>query len=162
MDAEMEQWHFCRHRMQALFNEWLNTWIMKGSQNGVGDEFPITVRMQEVVRQLFDLDLVKWKSNGRRLIDTCHMRKWIAVILIIFESPWTVASQTPLSMEFSRQEYWSGGPFPSSRGLPDAEIKPVSPALQADSLPPEPPGEFHGALWAMVHEVAKSQTWLSN
>ena len=34
---------------------------MKGSQNGVGDEFPVTVRMQEVVRQLFDLDLVKWK-----------------------------------------------------------------------------------------------------
>ena len=76
---------------------------------------------------------------------------------MIFESPWTVACQTPLFMEFSRQEYWSGGPFPSSGDLPDAEIKPVSLALQADSLPPEPPGEFHGALRAVVHEVAKSQ-----
>ena len=81
---------------------------MKGSQNGVGDEFPITVRMQAVVRRLFDLDLVKWKSNGRHLIDTSHTRKWIAVVLMICESPWTVARQTPLSMEFSRQEPWSG------------------------------------------------------
>ena len=42
-------------------------------------------------------------------------------------------------MEFSRQEYWSGLPFPSPGELPDPGIKPVSPALQADSLPSEPP-----------------------
>ena len=42
-------------------------------------------------------------------------------------------------MEFSRQEYWSGLPFPSPGDLPDPGIEPVSPALQADSLPPEPP-----------------------
>ena len=49
-------------------------------------------------------------------------------------APWTVAHQAPLSMEFSRQEYWSGLPFPSPGDLPDPEIKPESPALQADSL----------------------------
>ena len=41
-------------------------------------------------------------------------------------------------MEFSRQEYWSGLPFPSPGDLPDPGIKPRSPALQADSLPSEP------------------------
>ena len=42
-------------------------------------------------------------------------------------------------MEFSRQEYWSGLPFPSPGGLPDPEIEPASVALQADPLPSEPP-----------------------
>ena len=52
-------------------------------------------------------------------------------------TPWTVACQAPLSMEFSRQEYWSGLPFPSPRDLPDPGIEPRSPALQVDSLPTE-------------------------
>ena len=51
--------------------------------------------------------------------------------------PWTVACQAPLSMEFSRQEYWSGLPFPSLGDLPDPGIEPRSPALQADDLPTE-------------------------
>ena len=51
-----------------------------------------------------------------------------------FVTPWTVAHQAVLAMEFSRQEYWSGFPFPSPRDLPDPRIKPGSPALQADSL----------------------------
>ena len=50
---------------------------------------------------------------------------------------WTVACQAPLSMRFSRQEYWSGLPFPSPGDLPNPGIKPRSPALQADSLPTE-------------------------
>ena len=55
--------------------------------------------------------------------------------------PWTVAYQASLSMGFSRQEYWSGLPFPSPGDLPDPGIKPRSPALQADALPSEPPGK---------------------
>ena len=55
----------------------------------------------------------------------------------LFENPWTIASQAPLSMEFSRQEYWSGLPFPSPEDLPDTGIKPGSPVSQADSLPSE-------------------------
>ena len=50
-------------------------------------------------------------------------------------TPWTVAHQAPLSMELSRQEYWSGFPFPFPEDLPDPGIEPRSPALQADSLP---------------------------
>ena len=60
--------------------------------------------------------------------------------------PWTVAHQAPLSMEFSGQEYWSGLPFPSPGDLPDPGIEPRSLALQADSLPSEPPGKPRQAL----------------
>jgi len=56
-------------------------------------------------------------------------------------TPWTVAYQASLSMGFSRQEYWSGLPFPSPGDLPDPGIEPRSPALQADVLPSEPPGK---------------------
>ena len=59
----------------------------------------------------------------------------------LFLTLWTVARQAPLSMDFSRQEYWSGLPFPSPGNLPDPGIKPRSPVLQADSLPSEPPGK---------------------
>ena len=58
----------------------------------------------------------------------------------LFATPWTVAYQAPPSMGFSRQEYWSGLPFPSPEDLPDPGIEPKSPALQADSLLSEPPG----------------------
>ena len=54
-------------------------------------------------------------------------------------TPWTVAYQAPLSMGFSRQEYWSALPFPSPGDLPDAGIEPGFPALQAEALPFEPP-----------------------
>ena len=57
----------------------------------------------------------------------------------LFATPWTY--QAPPSMRFSRQEYWSGLPFPSPRDLPDPGIEPRSPALQADALTSEPPGK---------------------
>ena len=56
-------------------------------------------------------------------------------------TPCTVAGQAPLSVEFSRQEYWSGLPVPSPEDFPDPRIKLGSPALQADSLPTESPGK---------------------
>ena len=58
-----------------------------------------------------------------------------------FATPWAVAHQVPLSMGFSRQEYWSGLPFPSAGDLSNPEIKPRFPTLQADSLPSEPLGK---------------------
>ena len=59
----------------------------------------------------------------------------------LFATPWTVAYKAPLSMEFSRQEYWSGSPFPSPGDLPKPGIDPGSPVLEADALPSEPPGK---------------------
>ena len=57
-------------------------------------------------------------------------------------------------MEFFRQEYWSGLPFPSPGDLPDPETEPWSPALRADSLPPEPPGKPE----IIMHFVARLTT----
>ena len=57
----------------------------------------------------------------------------------LFMTLWTVARQAPLSMGFSRQEYWSGLPFPSPGHFPDPRIEPRSPLLQADALTSEPP-----------------------
>ena len=53
-------------------------------------------------------------------------------------TPWTVVHQAPLSIEFSRQEHWSGLPCPHPGDLPKPGIKPMSPALQVDALPYEP------------------------
>ena len=59
----------------------------------------------------------------------------------LFVTPWTVACQAPLSMGFSRQEYWSRLPFPSPGDLPYTGIEPRFPAQQGDSFPIEPPGK---------------------
>ena len=64
----------------------------------------------------------------------------------LFATPWTVAYQAPPSMGFSRQEYWSGLPFPSPGDLPDSRIEPGSPALQADALPSDPLGKPRDVL----------------
>ena len=60
---------------------------------------------------------------------------------------WTVAHQAPLSVEFSRQEYWSRLPFPSPLDIPDPGFEPMSAALKADSLPSEPPGKPEQVPW---------------
>ena len=72
----------------------------------------------------------------------------------LFATLWTVAYQAPSSMGFSRQEYWSGLPFPPPGDLHDPGIEPGSPALQADALISEPPGkpvvhanQQHPATW---------------
>ena len=61
----------------------------------------------------------------------------------LFATPWTVAYQAPPSMGLSRQEYWSGLPFPSPGDLLDPGIRPGYPASQADALPPELQRETH-------------------
>ena len=81
------------------------------------------------------------------ILDPCppgviHTGKCVCCLVMSdFVTSRTVSCQAPLSVEFSRQEHWSGLPFPSPGDLPNPGIKPRSPALQADSLPMEPPGE---------------------
>ena len=65
-------------------------------------------------------------------------------------TPWTVAWQAPLSIGFSRQEHWSGLPFPSPGHPPNPANEPRSPALQADSLPTEMLGAHHSRMWCLV------------
>ena len=76
-----------------------------------------------------------------KLIRYLKWRSESCSVVWLFVTPWTIAPQAPRSMEFSRQEYWSGLPCPSPGDLPDPEIKPGSSTLQADSLPSEPPGK---------------------
>ena len=82
----------------------------------------------------------------------------------LFVTLWTVANQASLSMGFSRQEYWSGLPFPPAGDLPNPGIKPefpVSPALQADSLPTEPskqfPKEPEPQVWSVTSVLSSAQ-----
>ena len=61
--------------------------------------------------------------------------------VLLFVTLWTVARQAPLSMGFSRQEYWNGLPFPPPGDLPDPRIEPMTPTLQASSFLSEPAGK---------------------
>ena len=72
--------------------------------------------------------------------------------------PWTVAHQAPLSMGFSRQEYWSGLLCPPLGNLPDPGIGPRSPALQADALSSEPPGTPCVCV-CVCYWALKTQEW---
>ena len=74
-------------------------------------------------------------------------------------SPWTVAHQAPLSMEFSRQEYWSGWPFPPPGDLPDSGVEPGSLAMQADSLPSESPGKPKRGMGADQRRLVVQRAW---
>ena len=68
----------------------------------------------------------------------------------LFASPWTVAHQAPLSMEFSRQEYWSGLPFPTPGYLPNPGIEPAylaSPTLAGGFFTTVPPGAGYTAMY---------------
>ena len=94
-------------------------------------------------------------SDGATLHFTCSLCKAIHLLKQIserkkvkslsrvrfFATLWTVAYQAPLSMGFSRQEYWSGLPLPSPGDLPNPGMEPGSPALEADTLTSEPPGK---------------------
>ena len=88
---------------------------------------------------------------------SCFSHVWL------FVTPWSEARQTPLSMEFPRPEYWSELPCSSPEDLPDPEIEPISLAslaLQAGSLPTEPPGNPQSKVYMkekfyiwMIHEI---------
>ena len=69
----------------------------------------------------------------------------------LFAIPWTVGYQAPPSLGFSRQEYWSGLPFPSPGDLPNPGIEPGSSVLQADALPSEPPGKSSSKICRFIN-----------
>ena len=86
---------------------------------------------------------------GKNLFRGLHACK-VASVVFEFVTVWTVAHQAPLSMGFSRQEYWHGLPFPSPGDLPNPETKSMSPELQVDSLPLSHQG--NPLLWGYVDE----------
>ena len=80
---------------------------------------------------------------------------FVTKLCLTLVTPWTVACQAPLSIGFSRQEYWSGLPFPSPGDLPDPGIKPRSPALQADSFPIELQGNWRPQFYLIAGSCMK-------
>ena len=70
----------------------------------------------------------------------------------LFATSWTVAHQAPPPMGFSRQEYWSGLPFPSPGDLPHPGIELRSPTLQADALTSEPNGSPY-LIWVIIKQI---------
>ena len=98
-------------------------------------------------------------SSLLRFYSTCKSGQildvWVKLLsrVQLFVILWTVAYQAPPSMEFSRQEYWSGLPFPSPGDLPDPGIEPRSPSLQADALLSEPPGK---PIWLIDEWIYQS------
>ena len=86
--------------------------------------------------------LVKWKKVKVKSLSRIGL----------FVTPWTVAYQAPPSMGFSRQEYWSGLPFPSPGDLPDPGIEPGSPSFQADALTSELLGKpIFRCIWYLIY-----------
>ena len=81
------------------------------------------------------------ESHARFSLCACSLSR-----VLLFATPWTVAHQAPLSLGFSRQEYWSGLPFPTPGDPPDPGIEPtssVSPALVGGFFITEPPGKSY-------------------
>ena len=109
-----------------------------------------TITMQLVGRKKGCEDRNKQQQHNTVVLDTTDLpqlrmglspNSQLLSHVWLFVTPWTKVCQEPLSMEFSKQEHWSGLPFPSPRDLPNLRIEPGSPALQADSLPSEPAGK---------------------
>ena len=102
------------------------------------------------------LNLTKLATTSRPLFRAQHILLYSACVLSlyscvrVFVTLWSVAQQAPLSMGFSRQEYWSGLPFPPPGDFPNPGMEPMSPALKADSLPAEPQGSPGILEWVAI------------
>ena len=156
---EREAWHAAVHGV-AKSQTWLSNWTELGFPGGASGE-ESTYQFRRCKRCRFNpwVRKIPW-SGGGLVTKSCPT---LAI-------PWTVACQAPLSMGFSRQEYWSGLPFPSPGDLADPGIRSGSPALQADNLPTDlwvgngNPCQYSclensldgGAWWATVHGVTES------
>ena len=88
------------------------------------------------------LCFLHWQADSLPLVAPEKVKVKSLSHVQLFVTPWTVAHQASPSMGFSRQECWSGLPFPSPGDLPYPGIEPRSPALKADALPSEPPGSL--------------------
>ena len=118
----------------------LRPWDFPGKNTGVSCYF----LLQEIFpTQGLNLGLTQCRQMLYRLRHKFSSVQSLSLVRL-FATPWTVARQAPLTMGFSRQEYWCGWPFPSPGDLPDPGIKPTSPAFPASAggfFTTEPPGK---------------------
>ena len=126
-------------------------WNSPSKSTGVGchallqDIFPTQWSNPHLLHPLCQVGSLPLAPPGKSIMVYSEVKSLSRVRL--FVTPWMVAYQAPQSMEFSRQEYWSGLPFPSPGDLPNPGIEPRSPALQTDALPSEPLGKSQ--LWSI-------------
>ena len=88
-------------------------------------------------------------------LSTCvfmHAQSWL-----ILCHPWTAAHQDPLSIEFSRQEYWNGLPFPTLGDIPNPVIEPGSPTFAGRFFTTEPPGNSIRGMWSIAVRLSKDR-----
>ena len=121
-----------RQRMQLILSFWIDLWQPLQKSSDFSNQLS-----QRMATHLF---FFYFKRLKRAKLPLCVCVKSLSRVRL-FPTPWTVARHAPLSMGYSRQEYWSGLPFPSPGALSNPGIKPRSPALQADALSSEPPGK---------------------
>ena len=107
----------------------------------IGDTKGTFHAKMDTIKDRNGMDLQKQKILRRGGKSTQKVKVKSLSCVRLFVTWWTVAYQAPLSMGFSRQEYWSGLPFPSLQDLPNPGIEPGFPALEADALTSEPPGK---------------------
>ena len=113
-------------------------WVRKISRGRKWQPIPVFLlgkAHRERSRPWGHRDTTEQLNTTRQFCARSLGRVWLLV------TAWTAARQAPLSMGLSWQEHWSGSPFPSPGDLPNPGIEPRSPALQAGSLPSEPPGK---------------------
>ena len=123
--SKLQHWSFCLYMCVCVSSVFVTPWIVA----------PNTEWYFETVPSLTD---IWWEL---------HVKVSHSVVSDSLGPPCIIAHQTPLSMGFSRQEYWSGLQFPSPGDLPDSGIEPRSLSLQVDSLQPESPGK----PWAIFY-----------
>ena len=132
------------NQLVADFRQFFDFLVLKNKQWDDALYVPRWKDYGEIVLRLPIPSLGIWLSGSSLFcIRNPFKESFLLVASVVSNSvsPWTVACQAPPSMEFSRQEYWTGLPFPSSRDLPDPGMKSQSPALQAVSLLSEPSGK---------------------
>ena len=117
-------------------------WLMRHLKHQSGRQKELGAR-SELLLGKYNAQHLRSKNNNQILKDFKRKGRlcFHQYVDIDIATPWTVAHQAPPSMGFSRQEYWSGLPFPSPGDLPDSAIELRSLALQADALTSEPPGK---------------------
>ena len=103
------------------------------------------------------------------LIQGCQILSLVPASMLshvqLFETMWTIVCQVPLFMEFSKQEYWSGLPYPTPGDLPDPGVKSTSlasPALAGRFLTTAPPGKPHSAWCLVLSEGSMGGSWNSH
>ena len=142
----------------ASLTWWTWVWVNSGSWWWTGR--PGMLRFMGSRRVGHDwVTELNWTESLPKPMISANVMTSIEVKLLscvwLFVTRWTLTYQSPLSMGFSRQEYWSGLLFPSPGYLPNPGIKPWSPALQADALPSEPWGKPMTSMASAVYWVIR-------